>query len=442
MKKLKIVTIGGGSGYTPELVEGFIKRYLEMPVTELWLVDVEEGKEKLALVEQLSRRILEKAGSSIQLFTTLNRQEALKDADFVLTQFRIGQMEARIQDENIPLKYETIGQETNGPGELFKAFRTIPVMLDLVKEMEAHCPEAWLINFANPAGMLSEAVLNHSKWTKIISICNGPLSIENDIARVLGVDRRRLYVEFAGLNHLIFAKKVCLDGKDVTEQVINSVADEGAFVDNPGSSDWQPDFLKGLKALPMSYLQYYWKTNEVLASEQYAASHGGSRAVVAQKMDQELFEVYRDQGLMAAPELLRKRGGAGYSEAACDLITSLYTDKRDIQTVNVRNNGAITNLASDVVVEVNCVITSQGPVPLTTGPLPPELNGIIQAMKSYEQVACEAAVTGDYNQALVAMTINPLVSSDSQGKAMLDELLEVHQAFLPQFNQSHIKKGD
>lgn len=435
MKKLKIVTIGGGSGYTPELVEGFIKRYVEMPVTELWLVDVEEGKEKLDLVEQLSRRILAKADSPIQLFTTLNRQEALKDADFVLTQFRIGQMAARIHDENIPLKYETIGQETNGPGELFKAFRTIPVMLDIVKEMEEYCPEAWLINFANPAGMLSEAVLNHSNWTKIVSICNGPLSIETDIARVLNVDRRRLYVEFVGLNHLVFAKKVSLDGKDITEQVVKLVADEGALVDNPGSSDWQPEFLKGLNALPMSYLQYYWKTNEVLASEQYAASHGGSRAVVALKMDQELFEAYSNQELTEAPELLRKRGGAGYSEAACDLIASLYTDKRDIQTVNVRNNGAITNLPPDAVVEVNCVITSQGPIPLTTGPLPSVMNGIVQAMKAYEQVACEAAVSGDYNQALVAMTINPLVASDNQAKALLDELLAVHQPFLPQFNQ-------
>lgn len=435
MKKLKIVTIGGGSGYTPELVEGFIKRHSNMPVTELWLVDVEEGKEKLTLVEELSQRILNKSGNPFQLVTTLNREEALKDADFVLTQFRIGQLDARIQDENIPLKYDTIGQETNGPGELFKAFRTIPVMLDIVKEMEVHCPDAWLINFANPAGMLSEAVLNHSNWTKIISICNGPLSIETDIAKVLGVDRRRLYVEFVGLNHLVFAKKVYLDGQDVTEQVVKLVADDGDFVDRPGSSPWQPDFLKGLNALPMSYLQYYWKTNEVLASEQYEASHGGSRAVIAKKMDQELFDVYRDQELAEAPELLRKRGGAGYSEAACDLIESLYTDRRDIQTVNVRNNGAITNLAPEVVVEVNCVITSQGPVPLTTGALPPVMNGIIQSMKAYEQVACDAAVSGDYNQALAAMTINPLVAGDDIAKKMLDELLAVHQPFLPQFTQ-------
>lgn len=435
MKKLKIVTIGGGSGYTPELVEGFIKRYRNMPVTELWLVDVEEGKEKLALVEQLSQRILNKAGKPFQLFTTLNREEALKDADFVLTQFRIGQLDARIQDENIPLKYDTIGQETNGPGELFKAFRTIPVMLDIVKEMEKWCPKAWLINFANPAGMLSEAVLNHSNWTKIISICNGPLSIETDIAKVLEVDRSRLYVEFVGLNHLVFAKKVYLDGQDVTERVVRLVADEGAFVDRPGSSAWQPDFLKGLNALPMSYLQYYWKTNEVLAGEQYDASHGGSRAVIAKKMDQELFDVYRDQELAEAPELLRKRGGAGYSEAACDLIESLYTNRRDIQTVNVRNNGAIPNLAPDVVVEVNCVITSHGPIPLTTGALPPVMNGIIQSMKAYEQVACDAAVSGDYNQALAAMTINPLVAGDTIAKEMLDELLAVHQPFLPQFTQ-------
>lgn len=439
-KGIKIVTVGAGSGYTPELVEGFISRYEQMPIKELWFADVEEGADKLKAVTELSRRIVKKSGLPIEIFSTFDRKKALEEADFVLTQFRIGQMEARVKDENIPLAYNTIGQETNGPGELFKTFRTVPVMLEIVYEMEVLCPSAWLINFANPAGMLAEAVLNHTKWKKFISICNGPLLMEHRIAQALEVERNRIFVEFAGLNHLVFAKKIFLDGNDVTNHVVELVADKVKKVDNPGTSDWNADFLRGLGMIPMSYLQYYWKTNEVLEKEMEAASHEGSRAVVAKKMENELFEVYKDENLDKTPDILAKRGGSGYSEAACGLIYSIYSDKRDVQTVNVQNNGAIENLADESVVEVNCLITSKGPVPLSTGKLPAAINGIIQSMKAYEQVACEAAVTGSYQKAMVAMTINPLVAGDREAKAMLDELLLAHEDFLPQFDLSHLKK--
>lgn len=437
---LKIAIIGAGSGYTPEIVEGFIKTYNQMPIAELWFVDIEAGKEKLEAVAELSRRIIRKSRTPMQIISSFDRKAALTGADFVLTQFRVGQLTAREKDENIPLKYETIGQETNGPGELFKAFRTIPVMIDIANEMSELCPEAWLVNFANPAGMLSEAVLNHTSWKRMVSICNGPLLIKQRIAKALNVAIERLFVEIVGLNHLVFAKQILLDGKDVTSKVVRLVAEGVKRVDNPGVSDWDADFLLGLNMIPMSYLEYYWKSREVLEHEQAAAANEGSRAVVAKRLEQELFELYRDETLVETPEILKSRGGSGYSEAACGLIYSLYSDQRDIQTVNVQNNGAIKNLPDEAVVEVNCVITSNGPIPLTTGELPPSINGIIQSMKSYEQVACEAAVTGDYRRAMVAMTINPLVSGDREAKAMLDELLLAHEEFLPQFELQHLKE--
>ncbi|MBF2468383.1 6-phospho-beta-glucosidase [Listeria welshimeri] len=437
---LKIAIIGAGSGYTPEIVEGFIKTYHQMPVKELWFVDIEEGREKLEVVTSLSNRIVKKSNKPIHIISTFNRKDALKEADFVLTQFRVGQLTAREKDENIPLKYETIGQETNGPGELFKAFRTIPVMIDIANEMSELCPKAWLINFANPAGMLSEAVLNHTSWKRIVSICNGPLLIKQRIANALGVAIERLFVEIVGLNHLVFAKRILLDGKDVTSNVVKMVAEGVKPVDNPGVSDWDKDFLLGLNMIPMSYLEYYWKSKEVLEHEKHAAANEGSRAVVAKSLEKKLFEVYRDETLSETPEILKSRGGSGYSEAACGLIYSLYNDQQDIQTVNVQNNGAIKNLSDDAVVEVNCIITNNGPIPLSTGELPASINGIIQAMKSYEQVACEAAVSGNYQRAMVAMTINPLVSGDREAKAMLNELLLVHEEFLPQFDLQHLKE--
>ncbi|MFF2858004.1 6-phospho-beta-glucosidase, partial [Peribacillus sp. NPDC058002] len=177
-KGLKIVTIGGGSSYTPELIEGFIKYHEKLPVSEIWLVDIEAGKEKLEIVGNLAKRMIEKAGVNIEVHLTLDRKKALKGADYVTTQLRVGQLAARALDERIPLKHGVIGQETNGPGGLFKAFRTIPVILDIAHEMEELCPEAWLINFTNPAGMVTEAVLRHSNISKIIGLCNVPIGME------------------------------------------------------------------------------------------------------------------------------------------------------------------------------------------------------------------------------------------------------------------------
>ncbi len=162
MKKLKIVTIGGGSSYTPELLEGFIKRYSELPVSELWLVDVDEGKEKLDIIYQLCQRMVAKAGVPMTIYKTLDRRQALRDADFVTTQLRVGQLKARELDEQIPLSHGYLGQETNGAGGLFKGLRTIPVILDIIKDIEEICPQAWVVNFTNPAGMLTEAVYQHT----------------------------------------------------------------------------------------------------------------------------------------------------------------------------------------------------------------------------------------------------------------------------------------
>lgn len=190
-KGIKIVTIGGGSSYTPELVEGFIKRYNELPVSELWLVDIEAGKEKLKIVGNLAKRMIEKAGLPIDVHLTLDRKKALKDADFVTTQFRVGLLEARAKDERIPLKYGVLGQETNGPGGLFKGLRTIPVILDICKDIEELCPNAWLINFTNPAGMVTEAVLRYSNIKKVVGLCNVPIGMEMGIAKLLDVDHSR-----------------------------------------------------------------------------------------------------------------------------------------------------------------------------------------------------------------------------------------------------------
>ncbi|MEH7551298.1 MULTISPECIES: 6-phospho-beta-glucosidase [Bacillus] len=435
---IKIVTIGGGSSYTPELVEGFIKRYQELPVKELWLVDIEAGQEKLNIVGELAKRMVEKAGLPIEVHLTLDRRAALKDADFVTTQFRVGLLEARAKDERIPLKYGVIGQETNGPGGLFKGLRTIPVILDIVKDMEELCPDAWLVNFTNPAGMVTEAVLRYTNLKKVVGLCNVPIGIKMGIAKALDVDVERIEVQFAGLNHMVYGLDVYLDGVSIMDQVLDELGNPNSqwSMRNIEAKNWEPSFVKGLGVIPCPYHRYYYKTKDMLEEEQKAAQEKGTRAEVVQQVEHELFELYKDPDLSIKPPQLEKRGGAYYSDAACNLISSIYNDKHDIQPVNTVNRGAIASIPAESAVEVNCIITKDGPKPIATGDLPVAVRGLVQQIKSFERVAAEAAVTGDYETALVAMTINPLVPSDEIAKQILDEMLEAHREYLPQFFKS------
>lgn len=434
-KGIKIATIGGGSSYTPELIEGFIKRHAELPVREIWLVDVEEGKEKLEIVGNLAKRMVEKAGLPIEVHLTLDRRKALKNADFVTTQFRVGLLDARAKDERIPLKYGVLGQETNGPGGLFKAFRTIPVILDICKEMEELCPDAWLINFTNPAGMVTEAVLRYSNINKVVGLCNVPIGMEMGAAQLLNVEHERVRIDFAGLNHMVYGLDVYVDGISVKNKLIDLLSnpENTVTMKNIHAMGWEPGFLKALNLFPCPYHNYYYKTREMVEEELMAAESGGTRAEVVKNLENELFELYKDPNLDIKPPQLEKRGGAYYSDAACRLIHSIYTDKRDIQPVNTMNNGAIVGIPHDSAVEVSCIITKDGPKPIAVGELPIPIRGLIQTIKSFERVTIEAAITGDYNTALLAMTINPLVGSDKIAKQILDEMLEAHKDYLPQF---------
>ena len=436
-KGVKIVTIGGGSSYTPELVEGLIKRYNELPVRELWLVDIEEGKEKLRIVGNLAKRMIKKAGVPMEIHLTLDRKEALKDADFVTTQIRVGLLDARIKDEKIPLNHGIIGQETNGPGGMFKALRTIPVILDIDKDMSKLCPNAWMINFTNPAGMVTEALLRYGKNKKIIGLCNVPIGMEKAVAKVLDVEHKRLRMDFIGLNHMVFGKEVYVDGVRVTDKLINLLADGNIeqIVKNISDFTWDKDFIKALGMMPCPYHKYYFQTKDMLKEELEQFSKGETRAEVVKKVEEELFKLYRDENLDIKPPELEKRGGAYYSDAACRLICSIYNDKKDIQPVNIRNNGAIVGIPNESAVEVSCMITRDGPRPIAVGELPVAINGLKQQIKTFERLVVDAAVFGDYHKAILALTINPLVQSDKLAKVLVDELMVAHKDHLPKFKE-------
>lgn len=318
---------------------------------------------------------------------------------------------------------------------LFKAFRTIPVILEIAKEMEELCPNAWLINFTNPAGMVTEAVLRHSRITKVAGLCNVPIGMERGVADLLAVDPARVRIDFAGLNHMVYGLDVYIDGKSAKEQVIKLITDpeKAITMQNIHAMGWEPSFLRGLNLFPCPYHNYYYKTGDVLAQELKEAEKGKTRAEVVQKLEEGLFELYKDPELAIKPPQLEKRGGAYYSDAAVRLICSIYTDKCDIQAVNTANHGAITGIPYESAVEVSCIITKDGPKPIAVGELPVAVQGLVTQIKSFERVAIEAAISGNYDKALLAMTINPLVPSDRIAKLILDEMLEAHKEYLPQF---------
>jgi 6-phospho-beta-glucosidase len=431
MNGVKIVTIGGGSSYTPELVEGFIKRYDKLPVRELWLVDTEEGKNKLAIVGELAKRMVEKAGVPMKIMLTLDRREALKDADFVTTQLRAGLLDARIKDERIPLSHGILGQETNGAGGLFNGLRTIPIILDICKDMDELCKDAWLVNFTNPVGMVMEAIHRYTNRTKAVGLCNLPIGMHKAIAGILERPLNEVKASFAGLNHMVYVTGVTVDGKDVMDTVLERWGNQ--TVKNIKGVEWNAGFIKALGVIPCSYHRYYYMAKEYLEEAVEHYNQNGTRAETVKKIEDELFTLYQDVNLMEKPKQLEQRGGAYYSDAACNLICSIYNDTGDIQVVNTVNYGAIRELEYEEVGELNCIITKDGPLPIAAKQLPKAVKGLITQVKSFEAAGCEAAVSGDYNKALLALMINPLVGSQSYAVELLDEMLEAHKEYLPQF---------
>lgn len=434
MKGLKIAVIGGGSSYTPELADGFIKRADRLPVSEIWLVDIEAGREKLGIVAALAKRMFAGAGMNIEVKTAFERTTALENADYVIAQFRVGGLWARALDEQIPMRYRVIGQETTGPGGFAKALRTIPVMLDICRDIEKHAPKAWLINFTNPSGIITEMVHRHTN-VKIIGLCNVPIGMVSNVARLFGVESSRITIDFVGLNHLIWGKDVYLDGEKVTERVLQYLCDgESMTMKNIPDLKMDADFLKSLGMIPCPYHRYYYMTEEILEEELKEFNKGkGTRATQVMEVEKELFRVYNNIQLDKKPEQLEKRGGAFYSDAAVSLISSIYNNSKDIHTVNVRNNGTISSLPDDVVIEANSVVGSSGARPLAIGRLDDSINGLVQTVKSYELLTVKAAVSGDYYTALQALICNPLVKSANTAKMILGDILKENENYLTQF---------
>lgn len=432
--KIKIAVIGGGSSYTPELVEGLIARREAVELRELALVDVEQGREKVETIAALTRRMLAKNGmEAVKVTVHFQPDEAIRGASFVLTQLRVGQLKARAADERLGLKYNLIGQETTGVGGFAKALRTIPVMLNIARKVEALAPEAWIINFTNPAAIVTEAVQRHTK-AKIIGLCNVPVTMHHMLAHMLGEPFEALRLRFAGLNHMVWVHEVHVRGENRTQEVIDKLCNGAAMtMNNIKETPWPAALLRALGAIPCPYHRYFYLTREMLEEEQAAAKAGGTRAEQVMEVEDSLFRQYRDPQLDHKPEELRFRGGAFYSQVALELIAAIHNDTGAQLVVNTANRGAIQGLAEDAVVETNCIVDATGAKPLVFGALPPAMHALTTQIKTYERLTIEAAVNGDKRTALLALTVNPLVGDARLAADVLEEVLTQNRDYLRPF---------
>ena len=426
---LKVAVVGGGSTYTPELVEGFARRRAVLPIDELVLMDPDAGR--LEIVGGLAGRILRRAGWPGRLVLTRSRDEALDAAAFVLVQLRVGGQAARLVDETLPHRFGAIGQETTGPGGFAKALRTVPLVLEIAEEAGRRSASgAWILDFTNPVGIVTQALLDAGH--RAIGLCNVAIGFQRQLAERFGVQAERVRLDHVGLNHLSWIRAVMVDEVDRLPGLL-AAGDPIVTADD----HFPLELVRALRAIPSYYLRYYYATAEVLA-EQLA---GANRASDVIAIERELLALYRDPALDHKPALLEQRGGAYYSEAAAALIESLHTGDGAINVVDVRNRGAIPGLPDDAVVELPARVTRDGAEPLPTAPLAPEMRGLVLHVKAYEQLAIEAATSGDDTVALRALLANPLVPG-ARAAGLLEALIEANLPYLPRFVRSSRPAGD
>jgi 6-phospho-beta-glucosidase len=425
---LKLAVVGGGSTYTPELIEGIARRAERLPVDELVLLDIDP--ERLEIVGGLAGRMLRRLEWPGRLTLTSDTDAAIDGASFVLIQLRVGGQAARLVDETLPPKFGTIGQETTGAGGFAKALRTVPIVLDLAERTAKRAAAgAWIVDFTNPVGIVSQALLDEGH--RAIGLCNVAIGFQREFAKRYGVAPEHVELGHVGLNHLSWERAVKVDGIDRLPEILggDGASQIAEWVGSPA------EIVRLTSSIPSYYLKYYYAFDKVLHDQQ---DGGETRAGEVMDIEHELLTMYRNPNLDEKPKLLERRGGAYYSEAAAQLIASLHDGRGDVQVVDIRNGDgtgarALPELPDTAVVEVPARITREGATIIPQAPLDPLMRGLVQAMKAYEELAVEAARTGDRGVALKALLANPLVARWSIAQPLLDALLDANRAHLPRF---------
>ncbi|MFI9616302.1 6-phospho-beta-glucosidase [Streptomyces sp. NPDC052023] len=409
---MKLTVVGGGSTYTPELVDGFARLRDTLPVEELVLVD--PAADRLELVGGLARRIFARQGHAGRVVTTSDLDAGVEGADAVLLQLRVGGQAARQQDETWPLECGCVGQETTGAGGLAKALRTVPVVLGIAERVRRTNPDAWIIDFTNPVGIVTRALLQAGH--KAVGLCNVAIGLQRKFAALLGVAPADVHLDHVGLNHLTWETGVRLAGEDVLPKLLTEHGDTIA-----ADLRLPRELLDRLGVFPSYYLRYYYAHDEVVREQRTKPS----RAEEVAAMERELLRMYGDPALDEKPELLARRGGAFYSEAAVDLAAALLCGAGSPhQVVNTYNRGTLPFLPDDAVIEVQAAVgAGQGPAPLPVATVDPLYAGLMASVTAYEDLALDAALRGGRERVFRALLAHPLVGQYEYAGALTDQLI-------------------
>lgn len=433
------MVVGGGSAYTGELLTGLLADEA-LPVARVLLLDVPAGREKLQALAAFGQRLAARAGRGTVVDHALDGAGAhpFSGADFVLMQYRVGGLAARALDEHVPMRHGVVGQETVGPGGFAKALRTVPVAVALAERVRAEAPTAWLLNFTNPSGLITEAV-TAAAGPRVVGLCNGPYVTRRLVAEGLGLEVSRVALDVVGLNHLSFAR-VFVDGADVTPAALGiagGLDHQWASRPEVPANQYGLALAQALGRVPSAYLRYYWQPDEMLAEQQADVAAGrGTRADFLLRLEPALFDHYRDPAQLGLPPGLAKRGGAYYSTVAVELMRALAQNQPVESVVNVPNGTVLPELPASAVIEVSALVDGRGARPLAVGPLPAAAAGLVQQVKAYEQLTIQAALAGSRPLALAALLNNPLVPSRQVAEGLLADLLDAHAAHLPRFQSA------
>ena len=426
---MKVAIIGGGSSYTPEIINGFLDRVESFPVKDLWLMDI--SQERLDIVGKFAQRMVKAKGSPFMIHLTRDRREAIKDVQYVITQLRVGGMASRRDDEYLGRRHGLIGQETTGVGGMAKALRTIPVVLGIARDIREVSPDVLLVNFTNPAGLITEALARYAPEVQSVGVCNVPITTKIRILKNLGFDvpQERAQLDTLGLNHLSWHRGMTVEGEDVWPRVLAKYM-EGEFEDPPHVL-FPSEMIRSLQVLPNSYLQYYYFTEKKLKEQ---LKWPPSRAEEVMEIEADLLNQYSEPDRTEPPDDLMKRGGAQYSTVATQLLDAHYNDLDAVQILNVPHNGAIPGYPKDWVLEMPCKVNKKGVTPIKADPLPSSFYGLLASIKNYELLTVKAAVHGDRNAAYRALLAHPLGPPVDQVEAVLLDMLHTNRDYLPQFN--------
>jgi 6-phospho-beta-glucosidase len=457
---MKLTILGGAGMRTPQLIQGLFK-HDDIHFDEVVLFDTDG--ERLSNIGEISKNLVQANNNPFKLSFITDIREAIKGADFIYSAIRVGQEESRINDERVALKYGVIGQETTGPGGFAMALRTIPVMIEYSKVINELAPDAWLLNFTNPSGLLAQALNTYGHHKKVIGICDAHAGIKNALGKFLQVPHTELQADYFGLNHLGWVPSVRVNGEERLPEILENYEHLARI--SHIFNFFDPDLVRNIGMLPNEYLYYFYyhdiavknivESNETRGEQIVKLGRPlldrVSALVKEGKVREALADYNQTLEARASTYMSRETSGnvhnvyekeakvditfeeEGYEGLALNIIKSIVNNKQQVLTLNVPNNGTISHLHDDDVVEVPCLVNKNGYQALTVGEVPDLSMSLIKPVKTYERLTVKAAVTGDYNTSLNALTLHPLVPSFTVAKNILDDYLEVHKDYLPQF---------